>query len=153
MNKKIVYGITAIVIIFLVIIGIMYLVDLNKMNNNEPVVFSTWGKKYAPAEKVKEYNESETTFCATIESIKKYTDGSFHIYVKGLEVNEINYRGNFTFKVDNKVKMTWKGEDINISDLKEGDNISITFTDELITDISPTPLTEVIKVQLLSEKK
>ena len=34
---------------------------------------------------------------------------------------------------------------------KEGDNISITFTDEIINDISPTPLEEVVKIQLLRD--
>ncbi len=41
--------------------------------------------------------------------------------------------------------MTWRGEKVKVSDLKEGNNISITFTDEKINDISPTPLREVIK--------
>ena len=80
------------------------------------------------------------TFYANIDSIKQYNDGSFHLNVKGLEINDINYRGNFTFKVDDSIDMTWRGEKINISQLKEGDNISITFTDEIINDISPTPL-------------
>lgn len=91
------------------------------------------------------------TFYANIDSIKQYNDGSFHLNVKGLEINDINYRGNFTFKVDDSIDMTWRGEKINISDLKEGDNISITFTDEIINDISPTPLQEVVKVQLLRD--
>ena len=91
------------------------------------------------------------TFYANIESIKQYNDGSFHLNVKGLEINDINYRGNFTFKVDDSIDMTCRGKKINISDLKEGDNISITFTDETINDISPTPLQEVVKVQLLRD--
>lgn len=36
-------------IISVLIIGSMFYVDVNRMNNNEPVVFSTWGYKYAPA--------------------------------------------------------------------------------------------------------
>ena len=47
------------------------------------------------------------TFYANIESIKQYNDDSFHLNVKGLEVNDINYRGNYTFKVDNSIDMTW----------------------------------------------
>lgn len=93
------------------------------------------------------------TFYAKIESIKQYNDGSFHINAKGLEVNDINYRGNFSFKVDDNIDMTWIGEKVKVSDLKVGDNISITFTDEMITSISPTPLMEVTKVQLLEDKK
>src|SRR5699024_327240 len=91
------------------------------------------------------------TFYANIESIKQYNDGGFHINVRGLEINDINYRGDFTFTINDNIDMTWRGEKIGISDLKEGDIISITFTDEGLRDISPTPLQEVVKVQLLSD--
>ena len=96
---------------------------------------------------------SGQTFYANIESIKQYNDGSFHINVKGLDVNDINYRGNFTFKVDDNMDMTWRGEKVKVSDLKEGNNISITFTDEIVNDISPTPLREVIKIQILDDER
>ncbi len=95
---------------------------------------------------------SSQTFYAKIESIKQYNDGSFLINVKGLEVNDINYRGNFTFKVDENIDITWRGEKAKFSDLKVGNDISITFTDEIIASISPTPLKEVIKVQLLDDR-
>ena len=36
------------IITIILIIGLMFFVDVNRMNNNEPVVFSTWGFKYAP---------------------------------------------------------------------------------------------------------
>ena len=93
------------------------------------------------------------TFYAKIESIKQYNDGSFHVNVKGLEVNDINYRGNFTFKVDDSIKMTWRGGEVKVTDLKEGSNISITFTDEIINEISPTLLEEVVKIQILDDER
>ena len=93
------------------------------------------------------------TFYANIESIKQYNDGSFHLNVKGLEINDINYRGNFTFKVDDSIKMTWRGEEVKVTDLKEGSNISITFTDEIINEISPTLLEEVVKIQILDDER
>ena len=76
------------------------------------------------------------TFYANIESIKQYNDGGFHINVRGLEINDINYRGDFTFTINDNIDMTWRGEKIGISDLKEGDIISITFTDEGLRYIS-----------------
>lgn len=93
------------------------------------------------------------TFYATIESIKQYKDGSFHLNVKGLEVNDINYRGEFTFKVEDSMNMVWKGEKVKVSDLKVGSNIAITFTDETIYAISPTPLKEVVKIQILEDER
>lgn len=50
MNKKIKIGIMVILILVLVIIASLYLIDLNRMRNNQEVLFSTWGRKYAPSE-------------------------------------------------------------------------------------------------------
>ena len=92
------------------------------------------------------------TFYASIESIQQYNDGSFHLNVTGLEVNDIAFRGGlFTFKVDDNMDMTWRGKKIKVSDLKEGYTISITFTDEIIKTIVPTPL-NVIKIQILNDE-
>ena len=93
------------------------------------------------------------TFYANIENIKEYNNGGFYINVRGLEVNDINYRGKFTFNINDNIDMTWRGEKIGISDLKEGDIISITFTDKDLMAISPTPLKEVVKVQLLEDER
>jgi len=46
-------------IIFFIIFGTLtslYCIDQNRMRNNLPVLFSTWGKKYAPALDIKEEN-------------------------------------------------------------------------------------------------
>lgn len=49
MKKKILI-IIAIILVLALIIGTMYIIDRKRMENNKPVVFSTWGYKYAPAE-------------------------------------------------------------------------------------------------------
>ena len=36
------------IIAIILIIGLMFFVDVNRMNNNDSVIFSTWGFKYAP---------------------------------------------------------------------------------------------------------
>lgn len=48
MNKKIVTIIIAIIMILLIVLGILYTIDMNNIKNNKPVIFSTWGKEYAP---------------------------------------------------------------------------------------------------------
>lgn len=48
MNKKIVTIIIAIIMILLIGLGTLYAIDMNNIKNNKPVIFSTWGKKYAP---------------------------------------------------------------------------------------------------------
>ncbi len=108
-------------------------------------------QKNMPKNELTVTESSGQTFYANIESIKQYNDGDFYIGVKGLERNNINYRGEFTFKADDSIDMTWKGEKIGISDLKEGDTILITFNDEILITISPTPLEEVVKVQLIKD--
>lgn len=65
MNKKILTIIISIILIFVIALGILYIIDNNNMKNNKPVIFSTWGKKYAPPEKL--YN----TESVEIENLPK----------------------------------------------------------------------------------
>ena len=60
MNKKIwIIVIITIIVALMVFLEVMYLVDLNRMKDNKPVIFSTWGKSYeAPIEKPKTDNMS-----------------------------------------------------------------------------------------------
>lgn len=111
------------------------------------------GQKNAPKNDLAINKEYGQTFYANIESVKQYNDGSIHINVKGLDVNDINYRGNFTFKVDDNMDITWRGEKVKVSDLKVGNNISITFSDEYILSISPTPLNQIVKIQILDDER
>lgn len=74
MKKKIVL-ILAVIIFVALIIGTMYYIDMNRINNNRPVVFSTWGYDYAPPEKV---IESQNNYF-----VNEYTN--FDIVVKKAE--------------------------------------------------------------------
>ena len=47
MKKKILI-VSIIIVLIAIVIGTMYLIDRNRMKNNEPVIFSTWGYSYAP---------------------------------------------------------------------------------------------------------
>ena len=49
LKKKIIIVIS-IILIFVVAVVSAYLIDKNRMNNNLPVVFSTWGYDYAAPE-------------------------------------------------------------------------------------------------------
>lgn len=52
--KKIVTIIISIIIILIISLGTLYIIDKNRMKNNKPVVFSTWGYNYAPPVKSNE---------------------------------------------------------------------------------------------------
>ena len=49
MKKKIIILVSVILVLDLALGG-MFLIDKNRMNNNKPVIFSTWGYDYAPPE-------------------------------------------------------------------------------------------------------
>ena len=48
MKRKVVGPILRFIFIIAVVFGTLYVVDHHRMKNNEPVVFSTWGKQYVP---------------------------------------------------------------------------------------------------------
>ena len=93
------------------------------------------------------YNNEQQTFYAEIKEINN--NNAF--LVEGLSVNDINFRGEFTFSVVEETKLEWRGTEISISDLKVGDNISITFDGEIL-DTYPAQIQEVIKIQLLDDE-
>ena len=48
MKKKVIGPMLCFIFIIGVVFGTLYAVDHQRMKNNEPVVFSTWGKQYVP---------------------------------------------------------------------------------------------------------
>ena len=51
MKKKIII-IVSIIVVLALAVGGAYLIDKNRMDNNKPVIFSTWGYDYAPPEEI-----------------------------------------------------------------------------------------------------
>lgn len=93
------------------------------------------------------YNNSQQTFYAEIKEINNN-----NIWVQGLSVNDINYRGEFTISVIGETEIEWRNAKINLTDLNEGDNISITFTGEILESY-PAQIKDVVKIQLLDDEK
>ena len=52
--KKIFFIVGIVFILLIIIFGSLYVIDHKRMDNNEHVVFSTWGKDYAPVEITRE---------------------------------------------------------------------------------------------------
>ena len=90
-------------------------------------------------------NETQTFYATIVEA------DDTHFLVKGIEANDINYRGEFTFSIKEETSYTWRGTEISPSDLEVGDTISITFSGEVLT-IYPVIISNVIKVQLLEDE-
>lgn len=87
------------------------------------------------------------TFYAEIKNIN-----DTNLLVDGLDVNDINYRGEFSFKVTENTKLEWRNTIIDMTDFDEGDNISITFKGE-IQETYPAQISNVVKIQLLDNEK
>lgn len=64
--KKAICIIGIVITVGIIVFGSLYVIDHNRMENNEHVVFSTWGEKYIPA---KEINAKEA-----IELVKNIFD-------------------------------------------------------------------------------
>lgn len=87
------------------------------------------------------------TFYATVESI----NGNSFV-VQGLEVNDINSRGQFTFTVEDTTALEWHNTEIQISDLQAGDTISVTYSGG-VTETYPAGIENIIKIVLLDDEK
>ena len=98
----------------------------------------------------KKYEDSTETFYAMIEEISEY-NGNYSLLVKGLEVNDINGRGEFSITVKDTTKLIWRGTKINITDLKVGQNISITYDGMVLTSY-PGQIPNVLKIKLLNDE-
>ena len=84
MKKKIIILVSVIVVLALALGG-MFLIDKNRMNNNKPVIFSTWGYDYAPPVN-NTNNDEEINF-------------NLEEYVKNIEEYISNSTENKTFNV------------------------------------------------------
>ncbi len=76
MKKNIVRIIIGVVAILVIAIGIMYLVDLDRMKKGEEVVFSTWGAKYSPPIKINQNeknNNNDNNSNNVKQEYQKYT--------------------------------------------------------------------------------
>ena len=102
---------------------------------------------------IKQFNEP--SFYAIIEEKIEKDNGNTIIFIKGLETNEQQWREEFYFNIEKneKVEINYKNKNISISDLKVGDKVQITFEDEIIDSIYPTPLHEITKIKLIDNNE
>lgn len=82
------------------------------------------------------------TFYAEVKEV-----GENSILVEGISLNDETYQGEFQYDIWEEVSIYRQNAVIRLSDLSEGDLISITlFTDR-------TGITNIFKIQLLDNKK
>lgn len=89
-----------------------------------------------------------STFYAIIEKVEDKTTYT----VSGLEINDINHRGQFVFTVDEDTALRWGASDrILLSGFAEGDMVSITYNGSTELE-SATHLHKVLKLKLLDDR-
>ena len=81
------------------------------------------------------------------------TDISDELFtVDGLDINDINYRGAFTFSVYEETSLVWRGTEMQIEEFDVGDIISVSFVG-YVQESYPGHILDVIQVQLLDDEK
>ncbi len=138
-------------------------IDFHTLARYDDIKIGSWFMDYNDFnEEMKEYEERfeealrqnedtiEDVFNAKIKEIREH-NGITTILIEGLETNDINHRGEFDFSIDNDTELLWNNTKIKISDLKEGQNVSITSTGEVLESY-PAQLTEVTKIIVLEDE-
>ena len=138
-------------------------IDFHTLAGYDDIKIGSWFMDYNDFdEEMKEYEErfeeelrqNEDTigdvFNAKIKEIRE-NNGITTILIEGLETNDINHRGEFDFSIDNDTELLWNNTKIEISDLKEGQTVSITSTGEVLESY-PAQLTEVTKIIVLEDE-
>lgn len=153
-NKKIIIGILIVVLIIIIGVVVAYKLIENSVTNREDFKFKVENIDSNPVNTVNHDNNEKygygDVFYAEIKKISTYNSITT-ILVEGLEVNDINHRGLFEFSIKDDTKILWRGTEIKLSDLKEGQNISITSIG-VVEESSPARLTKVSRVILLDDE-
>ena len=138
-------------------------IDFHTLAGYDDIKIGSWVMDYNDYnEEMKEYEErfeeelrqNEDTigdiFNAKIKAIREY-NGITTILIEGLETNDINHRGELDFSIDNDTELLWNNTKIEVSDLKEGQDVSITSTGEVLESY-PAQLTKVTKIIVLEDE-
>ncbi len=69
------------------------------------------------------------------------------LLVEGISINDEDYRGEFRYDVLEETKLEWHDNPISLSDIDEGDLVSITLV------VDQTGVEDIFKIQLLDDEK
>lgn len=96
-------------------------------------------------------NPQDKTNCEVVYAeIISVNGANFH--VKGLEVNDINGRGEFTFSAKENTALVWRGTEIPLSDFQSGDRIAFYWRG-MILESYPAQVQNVVMIKLLDDER
>lgn len=126
------YKVTIVMTILVLLIGIFISYNAGYVNAYKDYEEDAWVMSASDIQ----------TFYAEVKEV-----GEKSILVDGISINDENYRGEFQYDVWGEVNIYRQDAVIRLSELSEGDLISIT----LVTD--RTGFTDIFKIQLLADKE
>lgn len=89
-------------------------------------------------------------FAVVYAEIISVKGANFH--VKGLDVNDVNGRGEFTFSAKENTRLVWRGTEIPLSDFQAGDRIAFYYSGEVLLTY-PAQVQNVVMIKLLDDER
>ncbi len=75
-----------------------------------------------------------------------------NFHVKGLDVNDINGRVEFTFSAKENTRLVWRGTEVPLSDFQAGDRIAFYYRG-MILESYPAQVQNVVMIKLLNDER
>lgn len=75
-----------------------------------------------------------------------------NFHVKGLDVNDVNGRGEFTFSAKENTRLVWRGTEIPLSDFQSGDRIAFYYRGAVLESF-PAKIPNVVMIKLLDDER
>lgn len=95
--------------------------------------------------------ETDLPNCEVVYAEIISVNGS-NFHVKGLDVNDINGRGEFTFSAKENTTLVWRGTEIPLSDFQSGDRIAFYWRG-MILESFPAQVENVVMIKLLDDER
>ncbi len=123
MKKRILVVIITVLLAVVIAIGCLYAVDMYRMKNDEPVVFSTWGYDYAPQENLPEppvlnltdSSDNVLAVCLTSTHSWRFGNGAVSSDYPHPAIRE--YSENNTLRVARGTEIFIDNSSLNITDV------------------------------------
>lgn len=127
-TKKFFVIVLSVIVIMFIVLFMFYGIDINRMRNNKPVIFSTWGYSYAPAIDLKEdeielaitdyliqkgdsepkHNDNEKTFVSMRIYLIEEKEKDKHYNIYAWVLDEKYYLENDEIKQDSSSSIPYK---------------------------------------------
>lgn len=95
--------------------------------------------------------ETDLPNCEVVYAEIISVNGS-NFHVKGLDVNDVNGRGEFTFSAKENTRLVWRGTEIPLSDFQSGDRIAFFYRGAVLESF-PAKIPNILLIKLLDDER